>query len=115
MTRMAAMSAQEIRESLKALPEWRLEDNTLVRSVPFPKFLWGIEFVNAVAHLAERHNHHPDIDIRYRQVTLRYVTHEAHGITQRDIEGAKEVNALLVQFKKLGTGSIEAASAPVGT
>lgn len=97
------MLESEIRGALASLPEWTFENNAIVRNVTFPNFLRGIEFVNAVAHLAERQNHHPDIDIRYTKVTVRYWTHTAKGVTPLDIEGAREVEQMIGQFKKLPT------------
>jgi 4a-hydroxytetrahydrobiopterin dehydratase len=101
MPTMEAMSEPEIREALKPLPEWKHEDNAIVRTTTFVSFLRVIEFINAVAHLAERQNHHPDIDIRYHRVIIRYWTHRAKGVTHLDFEGAKEVEQLISQFKKL--------------
>lgn len=98
---MDLMSSQAIQDALKQLPEWQYQDNAITRNIEFPNFLRGIEFVNAVAHLAERQNHHPDIMIHYRNVTLRYWTHTANGVTQLDFDGAKEVDQLMSQFKKL--------------
>ena len=51
-----------------------------------------MEFVNRVAELAEKANHHPDIDIRYSKVTLTLSTHDAGGITQNDIDLAKAID-----------------------
>jgi 4a-hydroxytetrahydrobiopterin dehydratase len=51
----------------------------------------AIVFVNAVAHLAELANHHPDVDIRYSNITLRLTTHDSGGITAKDVALAKEV------------------------
>jgi len=51
-------------------------------------------FVNAVAHLAELANHHPDIDVRYSNITLSLTTHDQGGITQKDVALAKQVEAI---------------------
>jgi len=65
---------------------WREEGGALVREFELESFPAGIEFVRRLADLAERENHHPDIDIRYRKVTVRWSTHSAGGITDRDRE-----------------------------
>ena len=65
---------------------WREVDEALERTYEFGSFGEAIAFVNRVAALAEAENHHPDIAIAYRSVTLRWTTHSAGGITERDRE-----------------------------
>lgn len=65
---------------------WETVDGALERTFQFESFPAAIAFVNRVAELAERENHHPDIAVSYRKVTLRWVTHSAGGITDRDHE-----------------------------
>ena len=64
-----------------------------MREFELESFPAAIAFVSCVAELAERENHHPDIDIRYRRVTLRWSTHSAGGITDRDREMASRTSA----------------------
>ena len=61
----------------------------------FPSFLAGIDAVRRVAEHAEAQDHHPDIDIRWRTVTFALVTHSAGGITQNDIEMARDIDGIL--------------------
>lgn len=61
-------------------------DGALQRTFELPSFGEAIAFVNRVAELAEQEDHHPDIAVSYRKVTLRWVTHSAGGITERDRE-----------------------------
>lgn len=63
---------------------WDEVDGALERTFELPSFAEAIAFVDRVAELAERENHHPDIAVSYRKVTLRWVTHAAGGITDRD-------------------------------
>ena len=63
---------------------WEERDGALEREFELPSFAAAIAFVNRVAELAEAANHHPDIAISYRRVTLRWTTHSAGGITDRD-------------------------------
>lgn len=100
MTDLKPLTESEIRQGLEALPEWHFQDHAIVRTAKFPGFLRAIEFINAVAHLAERQDHHPDIDLRYREVTLRYWTHVAGGVTPLDFHGAKEAEALVAYYQK---------------
>ncbi|HEU5215494.1 MAG TPA: 4a-hydroxytetrahydrobiopterin dehydratase [Gaiellaceae bacterium] len=72
---------------------WREEDAALVREFELESFPAAIAFVECVAELAERENHHPDIDIRYRRVTLRWSTHSEGGVTDRDRDMAARSSA----------------------
>jgi 4a-hydroxytetrahydrobiopterin dehydratase len=65
---------------------WLEEDDALVREFELESFPAAIAFVQSVADLAERENHHPDLDIRYRRVVVRWTTHSAGGVTDRDRE-----------------------------
>jgi len=65
---------------------WKEVDSALEREFSFADFRAAIAFVTSVADLAEAENHHPDIDIRFTRVTLRWSTHSAGGVTERDRE-----------------------------
>lgn len=92
---MAVLSDPEVAAAVATLDGWQHLDGTLRRSVTFPSFLEGIEAVRQVADLAERADHHPDIDIRWRTVTLTLVTHSEGGITEKDVALARELNGPL--------------------
>jgi len=92
---LAVLSDAEIQQSLTQLPEWRLERGELVRDFSFGDFREAMSFVNSVAALAERAGHHPDIDIRYNKVRLALSSHDAGGITVRDLKLAGDVGSLL--------------------
>lgn len=84
-------------------PAWRVDGGMLVRTYEAPSFLEGIVFVDHVAKLAEAADHHPDIDIRWRKVTLRFITHDAgNAITTLDTRLASECDALFSAHLKLG-------------
>jgi pterin-4a-carbinolamine dehydratase len=68
---------------------WDEQDGALQREFEFDGFAPAIAFVNRVAGLAEAENHHPDIDVRYSKVTLRWTTHSEGGITERDHDLAR--------------------------
>ncbi len=85
----------ELEALLKKLPEWDHEGNEIVRVMEFDEFMEGIDFVDAVAEIAEEAGHHPDIDIRWCTVTLRLTTHDAGGLTELDIEVAKKIDTLV--------------------
>lgn len=83
-----------LNDFLLAHPGWKIADGMIVRTFEFPAFLEGIAFVERVAQAAEKADHHPDIDIRWRRVTLRLVTHDAGGLTFRDTALAAEADRL---------------------
>ncbi len=74
------------------LPEWKVVDNALVRSVEKATFMDGIRLVATVAQLAESMNHHPDIDIRYRTINFKVTSHDAGGITDDDLVLARHID-----------------------
>jgi 4a-hydroxytetrahydrobiopterin dehydratase len=93
------LSDAEIAAALAELAGWKLEAGMLQKTYKHATFPEAIVFVNAVAHLAELANHHPDVDIRYSNITLRLTTHDSGGITAKDVALAKEVEAAR---KKMG-------------
>jgi 4a-hydroxytetrahydrobiopterin dehydratase len=90
---MAKLSLSQIRAALKTVPRWKKTGSAIVRTFVFKDFPAAIRFVNAVARLAEKAWHHPDIDIRWNKVTLTLTTHDAGGLTQKDF-------ALAAQFDR---------------
>jgi 4a-hydroxytetrahydrobiopterin dehydratase len=78
-----------------AVEGWEEVDRALQRTFAFESFPDAIAFVNRVAELAETEDHHPDIAIQYREVTLRWWTHTADGITDRDRELAAKTSELV--------------------
>ena len=78
-----------------AVTDWQEQDDALVREFELPSFPAAIEFVDRLAALAEGENHHPDIDIRYRRVIVRWTTHSEGGITGKDREMAERTSALV--------------------
>lgn len=76
------------------MSDWQEQDDALVREFELPSFPAAIEFVDRLAELAESEDHHPDIDIRYRRVSVRWSTHSAGGITEKDREMAERTSAL---------------------
>ena len=87
------ISDEKLRDLLRELPEWAIEDGKLVRFWTFLNFVEALAFVNRVGKLAEEAAHHPDIDIRYNRVKLALVSHDAGGITVRDAAMARSLSA----------------------
>ncbi|QEN13090.1 4a-hydroxytetrahydrobiopterin dehydratase [Mycolicibacterium sp. ELW1] len=92
---MTVLTDEEVNSAVTKLDGWEHADGALRRSVKFPSFLDGIEAVRRVAEHAERKDHHPDIDIRWRTVTFVLVTHSEGGITDKDVQMAADINEVL--------------------
>jgi len=75
--------------------DWQEQGDALVREFELPSFPAAIDFVVRLGELAESEDHHPDIDIRYRRVTVRWTTHSEGGITEKDREMAERTSALV--------------------
>jgi 4a-hydroxytetrahydrobiopterin dehydratase len=75
--------------------EWSEVDGALEREFVFDSFPAAIEFVNRLAEIAEDADHHPDIGISYKRVTVRWTTHSAGGITDRDRKMARQTDSLV--------------------
>lgn len=88
---MAKLTSDEILKGLKDLPGWQASDNAIKKQYAFPAFMDGIRFVDRVAHLAEMADHHPDILINYKRVTMTLSTHSEGGVTEKDFDLAKEI------------------------
>jgi 4a-hydroxytetrahydrobiopterin dehydratase len=93
---MKKLDAAQIKSALAALPDWQRQGDTIARTYQFKDFPAAIKFVNAVAELAERAWHHPDIDIRWNKVTLALTTHDAGGLTEKDFALAQKFDRLQV-------------------
>lgn len=89
------MSDEEVDAAASALNGWVRKNGALRRSVTFASFLDGINAVRRVAEAAERADHHPDIDIRWRTVHFALATHSEGGITEKDVALARQIDGLL--------------------
>ncbi|MGD2047534.1 MAG: 4a-hydroxytetrahydrobiopterin dehydratase [Gemmatimonadota bacterium] len=86
------LNAETVRGWLRAHKGWKRRSNQLTKEFDFPSFRDSIVFVNRVATLADDHEHHPDIDVRYDTVTLYLTTHDAGGITEKDLKLAEQID-----------------------
>lgn len=80
-----------IQRELGNLQGWSRRGDVITKTFQFRNFMTGINFVTAVAKAADAADHHPDIDIRYTKVTCALSTHSAGGITQKDLDLAKQI------------------------
>jgi len=90
--RVPKLSEAEIERYLTDLPGWARQGDTVRRTYSFASFREAIAFVNVVADAAETADHHPDIDIRYRKVTLTLTTHDVAGLTVKDVALAADAD-----------------------
>jgi 4a-hydroxytetrahydrobiopterin dehydratase len=94
-----ALSAPEIVAKLVDIPGWMLDgdgaDVAIQKTFRFANYLETMSFVNAVAFIAERHDHHPDMSVHFSRCVVRFNTHDVKGISITDIECAIDVDALV--------------------
>ena len=88
------LSDLEIQRALGTLPGWVRRGDALVKTYTWPTFGAGIDFVQRVAKAADAVDHHPDIDIRYTKITCSLSSHDAGGITEKDLALAKSIEGL---------------------
>jgi 4a-hydroxytetrahydrobiopterin dehydratase len=91
---MALLNNEQITEALKTLDGWKRNDKELVKEFELKDFVRSMGFVNSVAFLAEKADHHPDIDIRWNKVKLVLATHSEGGLTEKDFSLARKINEL---------------------
>ncbi|MEX0763504.1 MAG: 4a-hydroxytetrahydrobiopterin dehydratase [Dehalococcoidia bacterium] len=91
---MAGLSDAEVTQRLANLPGWKQDGNAITKTFEAETFASGIEFVRKVAMTADEMDHHPDIDIRYTNITFRLTSHDTGGVTDRDLRLATEINDL---------------------
>ena len=88
------LSDIEIQRAIGRLPGWSRRAGVITKTFTMPTFPAAISFVGRVADAAEQAAHHPDIDIRYTKVTFALSTHDAGGLTQKDIDLAGAIEQL---------------------
>lgn len=94
MPSRARLSDDAIERAVATLPGWERRGDAIARTFEFPSFMDGIAFVHRVAEAAERADHHPDIDVRWRRVTCALSTHDAGGLTELDVTLAREIDGI---------------------
>ena len=82
------LSQSDVDQRMKSLSGWTLQGNEILKQYTFKGFPEAIAFVNRLAPEAEAADHHPDILINYKRVTLTYSTHSEGGLTGKDFAGA---------------------------
>lgn len=91
-----ALDAQQAGQLHQEVSDWELRetDQSLVREFKFKNFYQTIEFINAVAWIANQQDHHPDIEAGYNRCKVTFTTHSVGGLSENDFICAARVNAL---------------------
>lgn len=93
----APLTAAEAKALLQQIPGWELNDNAseIRRTYEFKNYYQTIAFVNALAWVAHREDHHPDIEVGYRRCRVHYSTHAISGLSENDFICAAKINAFV--------------------
>lgn len=90
------LTGGEIDARLKTVAGWTLDKDAIRKQYTFDDFLAAVAFVNRLAPEAQRADHHPDILINYKRVTLTYSTHSEGGLTDKDFAGAAMADRVVI-------------------
>ena len=91
---MAKMGADAARQKLQDLPGWSIEGDAVTRQFVFAGFPEAVAFVVRVGFAAEAADHHPDLLVNYKRVTVTYSTHSEGGLTVKDFDGARQATII---------------------
>jgi len=89
------LSQVEISKKIKEIDNWVLRGESIQKEWKFKDFRKAMIFINKIANLAEKHDHHPELYNVYNKVRLTFSTHEVGGLTDKDFKIAKEVDGLI--------------------
>ncbi|MCK9407632.1 MAG: 4a-hydroxytetrahydrobiopterin dehydratase [Bacteriovoracaceae bacterium] len=92
---MAVLNELQIVRALRSIKGWKRNGVAIYRTVTAKDFVHAMGFVQSVALIAERMDHHPDIEIRWNKVTLTLSTHSEGGLTEKDFSLAAHINSLV--------------------
>jgi len=89
-----ALASEQVAERLKLLGGWELAGGEIAKTYRFENYYQTMAFVNAVAWLAHRADHHPDLEVGYNKCKVRYSTHDVGGLSESDFICAAQVEGL---------------------
>ncbi|MCE5394612.1 MAG: 4a-hydroxytetrahydrobiopterin dehydratase [Acidithiobacillus sp.] len=89
------LAREALERALQDLPHWQVVDGALERRTTFRNFFETMAFVNALAWIAHREDHHPDLQVSYGSCVIRYQTHAVGAITENDLICARAIESLL--------------------
>ena len=92
-----ALRDDQKRKLLSLLPNWQMgsDGDSIEREFRFRNYYETIAFVNALAWIAHRENHHPDLEVHYNRCVVHYSTHSAGGVSENDFICAAKIDAML--------------------
>lgn len=91
---LTPLTPAQIESELAQLSGWSLENGQITKQYTFAAYKSGVVFAVAVAHVADRLDHHPDIHIGYNKVTISCNTHDVNGISSLDFDLARLIESL---------------------
>ena len=91
---MNKLNDVQINENLTQLKDWRCDGQSIQKEWQFKDFIEAVGFLNKVAILSEKHNHHAEIFNVYNKVKLKFFTHTVNGLTDKDFAIAKDIDSL---------------------
>ena len=91
---IALLQSDILEQLATTLPQWSQVDGSLKRVFKTGNFVNGLILLNAIGYLAEKIDHHPDIELTYPQLIVRLKTHDVDGITEKDFALASAINSL---------------------
>lgn len=91
---MKTYSEETIKTELKMLKEWQFDTNAIVKEFVFSDFTQALGFIVQVGVMAEKRNHHPELFNVYNKVNIRLTTHDAGGVTDKDLDLAKAIDGI---------------------
>ena len=97
-TRISKLSSRDLKSRLTGLSEWTYRNDALVRRFTFASFADAITFVTRLAFDAEAADHHPDLTVSYKRVTVTWSTHSEGGVTEKDFAGAVQSDRIAKSF-----------------
>ena len=91
---MKTYSAETVQSELKVLKDWQFVNDGIEKKFVFPDFSQALGFIVQVGVMAEKRNHHPELFNVYNKVTIRLTTHDANGVTNKDLDLAKAIEEI---------------------
>lgn len=91
---MTTYTADTIKKELLHLKDWQFENNSIVKNFKFDSFAQALGFIIQVGLAAEKRNHHPEFFNVYDKVNIRLTTHDAKGVTNKDLDLAKAIDGI---------------------
>ena len=91
---MNALDEKEILDNLSNIPKWVYKNGSLERKIEFSKYIESIEYIYKIAIIAEKQDHHPKLTSNYKSLLIQVNTHDVKGVSQKDFQLAKAIDAI---------------------